>query len=326
MYPTPPAPRTSRRTRPPLVHPYPTTPHRTPGDPSHRSSAAALWRACRPTPPPAPVVTMLTPDERLRVDAAGDGVYATVHRETLDDIVRELRTRPLSAVLVSAATLAHCGGQGAARVAEIVRDFPRVPTLALVCDPEVAPHVVLALGRSGVRSLIDARRPDGWRALRHALAGDGMSALEYLAATMLASDLEGAPQGCVRFFAALFATGPAPVTVRALATTLGVLPTTLMSRFFRLRLPPPKRYLALARLTRAARLLENAGCSLTSVAHHLDYSSAQSFGRHVRTLLGVTAAEFRRRYDGETAFQRFREDLVLPHLDVLRNFSPLGKR
>ena len=270
---------------------------------------------------------MLTPDERIRVDAAGEGSYATLHRESLDDIVADLRTRPLAAVLVSTATVAGCGTQGPARVAEIVRDFPGVPTLALVCDADAAPHVVLALGRSGVRSLIDARRPDGWRALRRALAGDGMSALEHLAATTLGADLAGAPADCLRFFAALFAASasPAPATVRALAVTLDVLPTTLMSRFFRLRLPPPKRYLALARLTRAARLLENAGCTLTSVAHHLDYSSAQSFGRHVRTLLGLTAAEFRRRHDGYSVLCHFREQLVTPYRDVLREFSPLGR-
>jgi AraC-like DNA-binding protein len=98
-----------------------------------------------------------------------------------------------------------------------------------------------------------------------------------------------------------------------------------MSRFFRLRLPPPKRYLALARLTRAARLLENAGCTLTSVAHHLDYSSAQSFGRHVRTLLGVTAAEFRRRHDGESVLRHFRDELVTPYRETLLTFSPLGR-
>ena len=291
----------------------------------HLSPAALLWRACRPTPHSAPVVTMLTPDERIRVDAAGDGSYATLHRESLDDIVADLRSRPLAAVLVSTSTLAGSGTMGPARVAEIVRDFPGVPTLALVCDADAAPHVVLALGRSGVRSLIDARRPDGWRALRSALAGDGMSALEHLAATTLSPDLAGAPADCLRFFAALFAASPSPATVRALAVTLDVLPTTLMSRFFRLRLPPPKRYLALARLTRAARLLENAGCTLTSVAHHLDYSSAQSFGRHVRTLLGLTAAEFRRRHDGYSVLCHFRDELVTPYRDVLRSFSPLGR-
>jgi AraC-like DNA-binding protein len=98
---------------------------------------------------------------------------------------------------------------------------------------------------------------------------------------------------------------------------------TLMSRFFRARLPAPKRYLSSSRLVRAARLLENEGLSVANVADHLDYSSPQSFGRHVRAQLGLTASEFRRRFDGEGMLHRFREELVLPHLSRLRTFSPL---
>jgi AraC-like DNA-binding protein len=97
-----------------------------------------------------------------------------------------------------------------------------------------------------------------------------------------------------------------------------------MSRFFRARLPAPKRYLAEARLVRAARLFENPGFSIANVSNHLDYSSPQSFGRHVRTLLNLTAGEFRRRYDGEGMLRHFRETLVLPHLMVLRRLRPLG--
>jgi hypothetical protein len=96
-----------------------------------------------------------------------------------------------------------------------------------------------------------------------------------------------------------------------------------MSRFFRAGAPTPKRYLAMARLVRAARLFENAGFSIANVANHLDYSSPQSFGRHVRTLLQITAGEFRERYDGARMFDRFRTDLVLPYAEVLRTLRPL---
>ena len=44
-----------------------------------------------------------------------------------------------------------------------------------------------------------------------------------------------------------------------------------------------------ARLVRAARLFENPGFSVANVANHLDYSSPQSFGRHVRTIMRLTA-------------------------------------
>lgn len=272
-----------------------------------------------------PIATLLTPDERLRVDAAGHGLYATLHRETVDDLLRELRTRPVAAVVLSATTLGRGDRQTVARVAELVRGFPRVPTLALVSDFDGAtPQTVLALGGSGVRTLIDARRPDGWRALRQALTFDDAHPLRQMVAAAIAADLDDAPDGCRRFFAALFTVPEHVTTVRALATALGVLPTTLMSRFFRAHLPAPKRYLAMARLVRAARLLENPGCSHTTVAHTLEYSSAQSFGRHVRAALGCTAREFRRRYDGERLFARFRAELVVPHLETLRAFSPFG--
>jgi hypothetical protein len=93
--------------------------------------------------------------------------------------------------------------------------------------------------------------------------------------------------------------------------------------FFRAGAPAPKRYLAMARLVRAARLFENAGFSVANVANHLDYSSPQSFGRHVRTLLHMTAGDFRHRYDGAGMFERFRGELVLPHCAVLRTLRPL---
>jgi hypothetical protein len=40
-------------------------------------------------------------------------------------------------------------------------------------------------------------------------------------------------------------------------------------------------------------------------------------------LIRLTAVEFRQKYDGEGMLQRFREDLILPHLRTLRNFCPL---
>jgi AraC-like DNA-binding protein len=113
-------------------------------------------------------------------------------------------------------------------------------------------------------------------------------------------------------------------TVRMLSRRLDILPSTLMSRFFRARLPAPKQYLASARLVRAARLFENPGFSVANVANHLDYSSPQSFGRHVRSLMLMTAVQFREQYDGEGMLRHFRETLVLPHVERLRDLRPLS--
>jgi AraC-like DNA-binding protein len=267
------------------------------------------------------VTTMLDPGERARVDAAGVGLYRAFHRESLDDILRDLRERPIGAVLLS---VTRCMERDATRLATMVREFPRVPAVALLSHVELqTPRAVLALGRSGVRTLVDVRQPTGWRELRTVLLEGRADDIQRLALAALATDLPDAHEECRRFFETLFRPGSI-ATVRVLARALGILPSTMMSRFFRARLPAPKRYLAMARLVRAARLLENAGLSVANVSNHLDYSSPQSFGRHVRTMLGLTAVEFRQRYDGEGMLRRFREDLVIPHVSVLRRFTPLS--
>jgi AraC-like DNA-binding protein len=268
------------------------------------------------------VATVLTPAERLPVDAAGEGLYHAIHRDTVEDVIRDLKERRAGAVLVSVSRC--CDSQATARMAAVVREFPRVPAVALLSQFESeSARAVLALGRCGVSQLVDVRQPSGWRELRAALVADRGDEIRHLALGQLASDLTGAPEDCWRFFDSLFSSEHGVATVRALARQLSVLPSTLMSRFFRAGLPAPKRYLAFARLVRAARLFENPGLSIANVANYLDYSSPQSFGRHVRTLMGTTALEFRRRYDGEGMLHYFRAQLVLPYAATLRQFRPL---
>jgi AraC-like DNA-binding protein len=95
-----------------------------------------------------------------------------------------------------------------------------------------------------------------------------------------------------------------------------------MSRFFRAKLPPPKRYLSLVRLIRAAKLFENPGLSVASVANYLDYSSPQSFGRHVRVVMKMSPVVFRETYDGAGMLEFFRRELIVPYAGVLRAFNP----
>ena len=207
----------------------------------------------------------------------------------------------------------------------MVREFPRVPTVALLSQIEPGtPRQMLLLGQSGVRQLVDVREPAGWRELRTLLIGTQVDSMQRRALSELAVDLTGANRDCWRFFEALFTAPPQVITVRAFSEYLDVLPSTLMSRFFRARLPAPKQYLAVARLVRAARLFENPGFSVANIANHLDYSSPQSFGRHVRSVLGMTAVQFRRRYDGAAMLLHFRESLVLPYADALRRLKPLS--
>ena len=87
----------------------------------------------QPTHQLAPVTTILTPAERVRVDAAGEGLYTALHRDSVDDVIRDLKEQRAAAVLVS---VTRCGSRDATQVAMLVREFPRVPTVALLTDLE----------------------------------------------------------------------------------------------------------------------------------------------------------------------------------------------
>lgn len=267
-----------------------------------------------------PVSTILTPLERSRVDAAAQGLCDALHRESLDEILSDLRQQKAKLVLIS---VTRYGSQNSSRVAAMVREFPRVPTVALLTETQNStPHATLALGQLGIRTLVDARMPAGWQVLRNILATQGSSDLQRSALNQISLDLPGVSEDCWRFIELLFESSPKISTVRQLARHLNVLPSTLMSRFFRAKLPAPKRYLSLARLIRAARLFENPGLSVARVANHLDYSSPQSFGRHVRTVMKMSPVKFRSTYDGQGMLQLFRTELILPYADVLCAFRP----
>jgi AraC-like DNA-binding protein len=268
------------------------------------------------------VATFLTPDERLRIDAAGMGIYTACHRDSVDQIARDLQSQRVRAVLLSPNA---CEQQTLTRIARIVREYPRVPTVAVISQylPTTA-QAVLLLGRCGVRTLVDVRDSRGWQELRNLLTRDRILGLQRLALGVIDVDLAEATTGCRQFFQAVFEYAARVTTVRALSEILGVLPSTLMSRFFRQQLPAPKRYLAMARLVSAAQLFENPGLSVATVSNQLDYSSPQSFGRHVRILMHMTPTMFRETYDGEGMLEHYRTELIFPFHATLKRFDPLS--
>ena len=271
-----------------------------------------------------PVATVLGPGDRKEADRIGAGLYRTMHRECLADVLKDLRTRRVGAVLLAAA---RCGATDLPSAIRMVREFPRVPALLLLTrDGEPSPAEILALGNCGVRTLVDVRTPAGWNRLRETLAFDVSSERETQATAELTANLGGASADFVRLIEALFAGYSGLRTVRSLAIGLGVLPSTLMSRFYRAGLPAPKKYLAFAGLVRAARLFENPGLSIADVSYHLNHSSPQSFGRHIYTYLGVSAGDFRRTHDGARMMHRFREELIVPYGDRIAGLLPLTMR
>ena len=202
----------------------------------------------------APVLTVLEPDERSRVDAAGAGFYRTIHRETVADALEELKHRAVSALLLS---VVRCGRERDRRMHAVVREFPTVPAVALLGGEPASAEALLHLGNAGVTKLVDVRSPAGWAHLRRLLGAEASREADRGALQAIRAELGDVSTDCWTFFEALLSTSDRVATVRALATRMSVLPSTLMSRFFRAGLPAPKRYLAYVRLLRAARLFED---------------------------------------------------------------------
>lgn len=281
-----------------------------------------------PAPPVAPrheravVATMLGPDDRARLDAVGLGAYATLHRESLDEILHDLRRASADAIVLG---LGRCDGRTTQSLARLVREFPRVPAVALLSsgDPVSAP-VALALGQAGVSRLVDVRTPAGWHELRLLLAQQRQAHADRRLAAMVRDALPAMHPDLRRFFDALAGVGGEVPTVRDLALRLGVRASSLTSRFFRAGVPTPKRYLAMTRLVRAAALLENPGLSIAQVAFRLGYTSPQCFNRHIRRWTGHTAWEFRGVEGLETMLAHFRAQLITPYVDALTALRPFG--
>jgi len=237
------------------------------------------------------LLTLLNAEERNRVDVAGEKIFTTNHATQYGDAVRALRQQRYHGFLLS---LSQYRALPPGVLPRIVREYPQTPVFALLTGKEgSSAQQLLQLGQSGVRRLIDARDAAGWRDLRDVMGQISARGIEARALMRLQEDLQEASAQSRRFFEMLFVMPPTLSTIREFTHVLGVRPTTFMSRFFRAQLPAPKQYLIAARLVRAAHLLENPGCSITQVATYLNYSSPQSFSRHVQGVLQCGATDFR---------------------------------
>lgn len=267
------------------------------------------------------VAAVLMPGERPRVDAAGNGLFAVLHRDSIPDAVRAVRERPVDAVLVS---VHRCAPEQIEVLGHLVREFPSIPTVALVSqhDPG-AIEMLLRLGASGVRQVVDVTSPAGWNRLRQVVGQPATRAVARIQHPVVDA-VADAPPDARLFLEAMVRLAPEVPTVTALAQQLSVRPSTLMSRFARAGLPSPKNYLAAIRLLHAAFLFETAGLSVADVAYRLEYSSPQSFGRHLRAMLGLTALEFRRRFPFPVALERFVALMMEPYREIWRTFHPLA--
>ena len=267
------------------------------------------------------IAAVLDPFERSRVDAAGSGCFSLVHRESVRDALRVVRERSVDAVLVS---VRRCAGEAPALLEQFSRSFPSVPTVALVTrrDPGDA-EALLRLGATGVRQVVDATDPAGWRRLREVLGAPPAERSQAILSPIMAV-LGPIPTGGRRFWEELVRTAPETTTVRRLAKALSITPSTFVSRFVRTGLPSPKDHLVAVRLCHAAKLFDEGELTIADVAYRMEYASPQSFGRHLRVVLGITPSEFRSRFPFCAVLRRFLDHFVVPHQATWKTFRPLA--
>lgn len=267
------------------------------------------------------IAAVLDPLERSRVDAAGNGCFALVHRETVRDALKVVRERPVDAVLVS---VRRCAGEAPALLEQFSRSFPAIPTVALMTHHEPADaEALLRLGATGVRQVVDATDASGWRRLRELLSAPPAERAQMILRPVMET-LGPLPPGSRRFWEELVRAAPGTTTVRVLADALAITPSTLVSRFGRAGLPSPKDHLVAVRLCHAAKLFDEGDLTVADVAYRLDYASPQSFGRHLRVVLGITPSEFRARFPFSMVLERFLDRLVRPYAATWKGFKPLA--
>jgi AraC-like DNA-binding protein len=267
------------------------------------------------------IAAVLEPTERTRADAAGTGCFALVHRESIREAIRVVRERPVDAMLVS---VRRCTGDSPALLEQFARAFPAIPTVALVTSREPGDaEALLRLGATGVRQVVDATDPAGWRRLREVLGAPPAERAQAILGPVLDAVGSFSPSGR-RFWEELVRSAPETTTVRQLASRLSITPSTFVSRFVRAGLASPKDHLVAVRLCHAARLFDEGDLNVADVAYRLDYASPQSFGRHLRVVLGITPSEFRARFPFSLVLDRFLDNFVRPHVELWRTFRPLA--
>ena len=265
------------------------------------------------------VATVLEAVEQSRIDAATGAYVATLHARSVKEAVTAVRGRQVSAVLVSPRCVSP---DDLGEVARLAREFPGIPMVAVLSDHDGrCSERLLQLGLSGVQTMVDLSRRDGWHRLR-SFVGRHMTPT---ASQMLAHVFLTLPRptpGSKRFFESLVLLAPRTTNARQLCVRLNVCPSTFTSRFFRCDLPSPKRYLSAVRLVHAAALLQVRGLSIGDVAYRMDYSSPQSFSRHVKAVTGMTGVEFRERVTFRSALEDFSTQMILPYRAAFRTFHP----
>jgi AraC-like DNA-binding protein len=269
------------------------------------------------------VLTVVDSTIRSRLDAAVGAIAHPVHLDSLFAAIAAANARRVRAVLLGPATI---NGDISPDMQRLARACAGSALVAVVGSwtPEL-PERLLAFGNQGIRDVVDVTRADELKRLRIILQRPEWEISQRIADAIRPNIANVTPE--MRYFVNnLIRLAPSETSAKRVAAELGVRDASLTSRFFRARLPTPKKYLAAMRLLYAAGVLESDSVSTAQTARRLNYSSPQSFGRHVRENFDVSLGEFRQEYSFDLMANYFVSRFLFQHRHTLEWFRPFGGR
>jgi AraC-like DNA-binding protein len=269
------------------------------------------------------VLTVVDSAIRSRLDAAVGSMVRPLHLDSLFAAIAAANAHPVRAVLLGPATI---DGDISPAMQRLARACAGSALVAVVGSwTPGLPERLLAFGSYGIRDVVDVTRADELNRLRVLLARPEWDLSKRIADAILPI-LQNVSPEMRHFVNSLVRLAPSETSAKKVAGELGVSNSSLASRFFRARLPTPKKYLATMRLIYAAGVLETRSISMAHAARRLNYSSPQSFGRHVREQFNMSACEFREEYSFDQMANHFISRLLFQHRNTLHWFNPFGDR
>ena len=264
------------------------------------------------------VLTVVDSSMQRRISLALQNVAFPVHLDSVEAALEVAPHQSVQVVLVHPASVAG-------KLPEI-RKLSALWSgrLVAVIDERtpVRPETLLAFGGFGIRTVIDLSARDGWDRLRELVSQPELETATRIH-NALRPSLAQVSGEMGSFVEHLIRVAPSTRSMREVCKGLRILPSTLMSRFFRERLPSPKKYLATMRQIYVAAVLEDPRASFAVAANRLNYSSPQSLGRHLHEQFRINASEFRQEISFTYLTDHFADQFLHRFKQPLQTFQPV---
>ena len=206
-----------------------------------------------------------------------------------EELASRLSASPLGTVVLADLCAGSCTARApAARLRDLLREFPWATVVAVVDGARNTPAELLTLGEWGVAEVVS--RGDDAEGIACVLREVRGRPLQCMVSDCLGA---GTDERIRRIVAAAVDVASLGGRGSDLARVLHVSTRTLLRWCSQAGLPPPRHLLAWVRVLFAARMLDDRRRSVECVARACGYASGAGLGRAVREFLGVSTRALR---------------------------------